>query len=107
MRAERDTLLLEKEVSVQRSTEELLSRVTSVSQERDELQEALEALRQEKQQLRAELEDRMEMVFQSHLRQPEFPLREPPEGDLNSSIQSDVSSETDQIVPSLCVSDAV
>lgn len=67
LRAERDTLLLEKEVGIQRSTEELLSRVTSVSQERDELQEALEALRQEKQQLRAELEDRMEMVFQSHL----------------------------------------
>lgn len=67
LRAERDALLLEKEVSIQRSTEELLSRVTSVSQERDELQEALEALRQDKQQLRAELEERMEMVFQSHL----------------------------------------
>lgn len=58
---------MEKEVGIQRSTEELLSRVTCVSQERDELQEALEALRQEKQQLRAELEDRMEMVFHSHL----------------------------------------
>lgn len=65
MRAERDSLLSEKELSTQTSTEEmekLLCRVTSVSEERDELQEILEGLRQEKQQLRAELEDRMQMV---------------------------------------------
>lgn len=65
MRAERDSLLSEKELSTQTSTEEmekLLCRVTSVSKERDELQEILEGLRQEKQQLQAELEDRVETV---------------------------------------------
>ncbi|XP_070705808.1 centromere-associated protein E [Pempheris klunzingeri] len=64
-RAERDTLLLEKETSCQTSTEEmekLLRRVTSLSEERDQLQETLEGLRQEKKQLAAELEDRMEMM---------------------------------------------
>lgn len=77
VRAERDTLLLEKEASSRELTEELSSRVASVSQERDQLHETLEALKEEKRQLQAELENRMETVcnqIQSAvLQQPKFP----------------------------------
>ncbi|KAG7239171.1 hypothetical protein INR49_029922 [Caranx melampygus] len=78
-RAERDSLLLERENSTQSSTEEmekLLSRVASLSEERDQLQETLEGLRQEKQELRAELDDRMEMM-QCELQQQQQLSSEP------------------------------
>ena len=65
VRAERDSLLFEKESSCSTSSEQmkdLLSRVTSLSEERDQLQEILEGLRDEKKQLRAELEDNMDTL---------------------------------------------
>lgn len=63
--AERDALLLEKEASSQKHTEEmekLLCRVTSFTEERDQLQETLETLREEKKQIHAELEDKIQTV---------------------------------------------
>lgn len=72
VRAERDSLLQQKDVGSLESTEELLSQVASVSQDRDQLQGALEALREEKQQLQAKLDDRMEAVCVTVLQQPTF-----------------------------------
>lgn len=62
---ERESLLFEKTVNTQTSTEEkekLLCRVSSLSEERDQLQETLQVVRQEKNQLKAELEHKTEMV---------------------------------------------
>ncbi|XP_071384535.1 centromere-associated protein E [Centroberyx affinis] len=85
VRSERDSLLSERTTNPQSSTEEvekLLSKVTSLTEERDQLQEILEGLRQEKNQLKADLEERMEMVAQSHtgLNQQQM---------LNSELQAD------------------
>ncbi|XP_039980623.1 centromere-associated protein E isoform X5 [Xiphias gladius] len=62
---ERESLLFEKTVNTQTSTEEkekLLCRVSSLSEERDQLQETLQVVRQEKNQLKAELEHKTEMI---------------------------------------------
>ncbi|XP_039980624.1 centromere-associated protein E isoform X6 [Xiphias gladius] len=62
---ERESLLFEKTVNTQTSTEEkekLLCRVSSLSEERDQLQETLQVVRQEKNQLKAELEHKTEMM---------------------------------------------
>ncbi|XP_062293699.1 centromere-associated protein E [Scomber scombrus] len=77
VRADRDSLQCERTADPQTDRDqmkELLSRVTSLSEERDQLQEILEGLREEKKQLKAELEDRMDMVVQSHtgFNQPEM-----------------------------------
>ncbi|XP_047184405.1 centromere-associated protein E isoform X2 [Scophthalmus maximus] len=71
-RAERDSLLCEKDAGCRGSSEEkqqqqqqqqqLLSRVTSLCEESDQLQETLQGLRQDRQQLRAELEDKIETM---------------------------------------------
>ncbi|XP_054613540.1 centromere-associated protein E isoform X7 [Dunckerocampus dactyliophorus] len=65
VKAERDSLFLNKEAEHETSTNEiqkLLCNVKSLSEERDQLHETVEGLRQEKSQLRAELEERMEML---------------------------------------------
>ncbi|CAK6974502.1 centromere-associated protein E [Scomber scombrus] len=77
VRADRDSRQCERTADPQTDRDqmkELLSRVTSLSEERDQLQEILEGLREEKKQLKAELEDRMDMVVQSHtgFNQPEM-----------------------------------
>ncbi|KAG7508110.1 centromere-associated E isoform X3 [Solea senegalensis] len=91
-RAERDTLLFEKENGCQLSSEKenLLCRVMSLSEERDQLQETLHTLRQEKQQLRAELEDKIEMMqcdFQLQLCSQPQSLKEEQEDQQHLQIQ--------------------
>ncbi|XP_071755303.2 centromere-associated protein E [Centroberyx gerrardi] len=85
VRSERDSLLSQRTTDPQTSTEEmekLLSKVTSLTEERDQLQEILEGLRQEKNQLKADLEERMEMVAQSHTGLNQHQM-------LNSELQAD------------------
>nr|XP_057920862.1 centromere-associated protein E isoform X2 [Doryrhamphus excisus] len=65
VKAERDSLFLNKEAEHETSTNEiqkLLCKVNLLSEERDQLHETVEGLRQEKSQLRAEMEERMEML---------------------------------------------
>ncbi|XP_028996968.1 centromere-associated protein E isoform X2 [Betta splendens] len=81
-RAERNTLVFEKEANSRSSTEEmdkLQCRVKCLSEETDQLQETLEGVRQEKNQLRQELEDRMKTLTE-----------------LNTSLQT-LSGEKDQL----------
>ncbi|CAJ1077526.1 centromere-associated protein E isoform X5 [Xyrichtys novacula] len=62
VQAERDDLLLEKEASCQRVSEEMRRRVTSLSTDRDQLQETLNALREQKQQITQEMQDRVDTL---------------------------------------------
>ncbi|XP_069038372.1 centromere-associated protein E isoform X2 [Lepisosteus oculatus] len=69
--SERDSLLLEKRDSTQRTEadlQELRTHITSLTQEREQLQEILESVRAEKSQLQAELEEKM-VETQEELRQ--------------------------------------
>ncbi|XP_069038376.1 centromere-associated protein E isoform X6 [Lepisosteus oculatus] len=69
--SERDSLLLEKRDSTQRTEadlQELRTHVASLTQEREQLQEILESVRAEKSQLKADLEEKM-VETQEELRQ--------------------------------------